>query len=123
MPYTYATPAAQPAAIRPPDDAMVADAAQMLRAVAAARPDGGADRTAYRLFLVRPLARLCQQAKRRRIPVERLIIAIKHARATLPETRRWLVDAEEDGFADIITVCIEQYFAAAEHPLRLRRPT
>jgi hypothetical protein len=113
MPYTYATPPAQPAVPRPPDLAIVAEARHALRdALGAIAND--ADHAHYYAALTRPLARLCEESKRRELRVEQLIVAVKYAWATLPDARGWRRDADGELLSIVITVCIEQYFLESE---------
>ncbi|MFL5605332.1 MAG: hypothetical protein ACJ8AD_02680 [Gemmatimonadaceae bacterium] len=113
MPYTYATPPSQPAIPRPPDPAIVAEARRVLREALETIHNSG-DRASYNAALTMPLARLCEETKRRELRAEQLIIAIKHAWATLPDARWWLRDADGELLSIVITVCIEQFFADNE---------
>jgi hypothetical protein len=110
MPYTFATPPAQPAIPRPPDPAIIAEVRRALREALATISNGCTDDAAYRAALNAPIARLCEEMRRRELRAEQLIIAIKYAWATLPDTRWWRRDAEVDLLPTVITVCIEQFF-------------
>jgi hypothetical protein len=109
MPYTFATPPAQPAVPRPPDLEIVAEARRVLREALATISNGG-ERAVLYAALSAPLARLCEETKRRELRAEQLIIAVKHAWATLPDARWWRRDADGELLSLVITVCIEQYF-------------
>jgi hypothetical protein len=114
MPYTFATPPAQPAIPRPPDPAIIAEVRRALREALGAISSDGTDNAAYRAALSAPIALLCEEMKRRDLRAEQLIIAIKYAWATLPDTRWWRRDAEVDVLPIVITVCIEQFFVDRE---------
>jgi hypothetical protein len=109
MPYTYATPPAQPAVPHPPDPEILAEARRVLRE-ALATIARGSDRAVCHAALRAPLARLCEETKRRELRAEQLIIAVKDAWATLPDARWWRRDADDELLSIIITVCIEQFF-------------
>jgi hypothetical protein len=113
MPYTYATPPSQPAVPRPPDPAIVAEASRALRD-ALARMSNDSDRAALYAALTAPIARLCEETKRRELRAEQLIIAVKHAWATLPDRRWWRRDANGELLSIVITVCVEQFFLDVE---------
>jgi hypothetical protein len=61
-----------------------------------------------------PMATLCGCARQRKVPIERLLIAIKMAWAMLPEHRTHLGDVAADVLASAISVCIERYFSESE---------
>lgn len=111
MPYSYITPAPRAAAARPPHPTLIAEVRQVLGELLRTARAACADGAGYREAFVAPLADLCETAKQGGVSAEQLIIAIKQARATLPDIRRWLGDDEEDVLATVVTVCIEQYFA------------
>jgi hypothetical protein len=113
MPYTYATPPSQPAVPRPPDPAIVTEARRALRDALGTMPND-ADRAAHYAALTAPLARLCEETKRRGLRAEQLIIAIKCAWATLADTGWWRRDADGELLSLVITVCIEQFFLDSE---------
>ena len=113
MPYTYATPPAQPAVPRPPDQAIVVEARDALRD-ALGTMSSDADRAAFHAALTAPLARLCAETKRRELRAEQLIIAVKYAWATLPDARWWRRDANGELLSIVITICIEQFFLHSE---------
>jgi hypothetical protein len=113
MPYTYATPPAQPAVPRSPDPVMVAESRRALREALGAIAEGG-DHAAYYAALTAPIARLCEETKRRDLRAEQLIIAIKHAWVTLPDSRWWRRDANGELLSTAVTVCIEQFFFDSE---------
>jgi hypothetical protein len=109
MRYTFPTPPAQQAAPRPPDPVMVAEAQRVLRE-ALGRMSEYAGRAAYCAALTAPMATLCEEAKRRDLRIEQLIVAVKCAWARRPDARWWRRDADGDLLSLIVTVCIEQYF-------------
>lgn len=113
MRYTFATPPAQPAVPRPPDPVMVAEAQRVLRETLGRMSDD-AGRAAYCAALAAPIATLCEEAKRRDLRIEQLIVAVKSAWATRPDARWWRRDADGDLLSIIVTVCIEQYFLSSD---------
>jgi hypothetical protein len=64
--------------------------------------------------LTAPLAQFCEEAKRRALRAEELLIVIKCAWSTLPLTRWWRRDADTELLSIVITVCIEQFFLDSE---------
>jgi hypothetical protein len=113
MPYTYPTPPAQPAIPHPPDPVIVAEARRVLREAVGTLSTCD-DRAAYCAALAAPIARLCDETKCRGLRAEQLIIAVKSAWASLPDTQWWRREADGALLAIIITVCIEQYFLESE---------
>ncbi|MDQ6633987.1 MAG: hypothetical protein M3Z10_04440 [Gemmatimonadota bacterium] len=109
MPYTYATPPAQPAVPRLPDPAIAAEAKRVLRESLETLSTCD-DLAACHAVLTRPMAQLCEETRRRGLRAEQLIIAIKHAWATLPDTRWWRREADRELLSIVITVCVEQFF-------------
>ena len=113
MPYTYATPPAQPAVPRPPDPAIAAEAKRVLRESLETLSTCD-DLAACQAALTSPMAQLCDETRRRGLRAEQLIVAIKHAWATLPDTRWWRREANSELLSIVITVCVEQYFLDSE---------
>jgi hypothetical protein len=114
MHYTFTTPPASRAADRPTqiDDALVADARRLLlAAVKALPPETGASRVANRELFAGASHTLCTDGRERGVPIEKLIIAIKLAWASLPEIRLRLGENGPDALAGMVTACIEEYFA------------
>jgi hypothetical protein len=121
MRFTYATPPAFPNADLPPqgDDAVVRKAHDLLLEVVSRSPVlVMIDRDSRGQVFAAPMATLCAEARLRQLPIERLIIAIKQAWATLPELRTQLGDDAAEVLSSAISVCIEQYFSRSE---QLRR--
>lgn len=118
MPYSYVTPQPRAAAARPPHSTIVDEARHVLRLAVETFHAAWADDTRYRESLAESLAHLCRTAKQLQASPEQLIIAIKEARAALPDIRRPLGEDEEDVFGLVITVCIEQYFADSAPAMR-----
>jgi hypothetical protein len=56
------------------------------------------------------VARLCCEARQRELRAEQLIIAVKYAWATLPDTQWWRRESDLEVLPLVITVCIEQFF-------------
>ncbi|MFL5607941.1 MAG: hypothetical protein ACJ8AD_15930 [Gemmatimonadaceae bacterium] len=61
-----------------------------------------------------PMTTLCDEARARQLPIERVIVAVKHAWSRLPVRRTQLGDVSTDVLSSVISVCIEQYFADSE---------
>jgi hypothetical protein len=114
MYYTITTPPASRAADRPPqiDEALVAEARSTLRAVFANIPPAATlSRSASQALFALPMAALHAETRGRGVPIEKLIIAIKLAWGSLPESRIRLGDGASEALAGAVTACIEAYFA------------
>ena len=110
MRFTYATP--PPFKLEPIDDALVREARRLLIDVVTCCPVSAMlDRDARSIAFVAPMAKLCVDARLLKLPIERLIITIKQAWASLGDARLQLGEAAPDILASAISVCIEQYFA------------
>ena len=122
MYYTFITPPASRAADRPPqiDEALVADARRALQVVVANLPPAASlTRSASQALFARPMAALHADTRDRGVPIEKLIVAIKLAWSSLPESRLRLGDGASEALAGAVTACIEAYFApVAEEPRR-----
>jgi hypothetical protein len=120
MHYTFITPPASRAADRPTpiDDALVEEARRVLRAVVESIPHSAtlSRRTSQALF-AGPMATLCDSVRHCGVPIEKLIIAIKLAWASLAVARLRLGESAPDALAAAVSACIEAYFAA-ESPRR-----
>jgi len=81
-------------------------------------------RDAFRLHLASPsasepanaritdaLARICGEARREQIPAERLLVAFKGVWNSLPEVRQLPGHAAADEVRDLVSLCIERYYA------------
>jgi hypothetical protein len=79
-------------------------------------------RSALRLHIQKPgdgadsqiasaLAAICDEARRRQIPAERLLVAFKDIWTSLPEVRRLPPDRAADEIRGLVTLCIERYYA------------
>ena len=108
------TPPALRVADRPApiDDALVADARRLLTsALAALPPLSRLGRHGARVAFAGPMAALCV-SRAPAVPVEKLIIAIKLAWASMIEARATLGDAAPEVLSAAVSACIESYFAA-----------
>ena len=117
MYYTFTTPPASRAADRPPqiDEALVADARRALHAVVTNLPPAASlTRTASQALFALPMAALHAETRERGVPIEKLIVAIKLAWGSLPESRLRLGDGASEALAGAVTACIEAYFAPAQ---------
>ncbi len=79
-------------------------------------------RDAFRLHLASPsvpagariseaLTRICAEARKEQIPAERLLIAFKSVWSSLPEVRQLPSHEAADEVRDLVTLCIERYYA------------
>ena len=57
------------------------------------------------------LGKVCSEARRQQIPAERLLVAFKGIWSTLPEVRRLPPHEAADEVRDLVTLCIESYYA------------
>ena len=56
------------------------------------------------------LGRVCSEARRDRIPAERLLVAFKGIWSALPEVRQMPPHEAADEVRDLVTLCIERYY-------------
>ena len=79
-------------------------------------------RAAFRLHLAGPseaaagevgvaLSRICAEARANQIPSERLLVAFKGIWSDLPEVRELPPHEAADEVRDLVTLCIERYYA------------
>jgi hypothetical protein len=116
--FPRATPPAFPLVDLPRqiDDDLVREAARLLLEAVSNFPTSAmTERDSRDAVFAAPMAKLCVDARLQRLPVERLIVAVKQAWALLGDTRARLGDAAPDVLASAISVCIEQYFPSTEH--------
>lgn len=77
---------------------------------------------AFRLHLAEPsapanqriteaLSRICTEARRDQIPPERLLVAFKGVWNSLPEVRQLDGHRATEEVRDLVTLCIERYYA------------
>ena len=116
MQYTFITPPAWRAADRPSqiDDALVVAGRRMLLETLGAA-GGGMSWRPGRAAFAGPMAVFCAEPRRHGVPVEKLIVALKLAWASLPELRMEFGDAAPDVMAAAVTACIQAYFDSAEN--------
>ena len=116
MQYTFITPPASRAADRPPqiDDALIVAGRRMLLDALGSAADSGMPRRPGRPAFAAPMARFCDEPRRRGVPVEKLIVAMKLAWASLPELRLEFGDAGPEVMAAAVTGCIQAYFDSTE---------
>jgi hypothetical protein len=116
MHYTFTTPPASRAAERPTpiDDALVADARRLLSEAVANRPPTSLlNRHGMQALFTPSMLVFCATHAPRGIPIEKLIIAIKLAWASMAESRLSFGDAAPDALSGAVTACIEAYFYPA----------
>jgi hypothetical protein len=117
--YTYVTPPASRAADRPTpvDDALVAAArCALVSAIETVPFPGSVSRRAYQALFARAIESLCVDSRRKAVPIEKLIVAIKLAWASVPEIRLRLGETAPDTLTSMVTACIEAYFADEQRP-------
>ena len=113
MHYTFVTPPASRAADRPTpvDDILVADTRRALADAIASVPFAASlSRSACQALLVNTIATLTMERRREKVPVEKLIVAIKLAWGSLPGVRLRVGDAAPEALTAMVTACIETYF-------------
>ena len=116
MHYTFTTPPASRAADRPTpiDDALVVTARRLLAgAVASLPPDAHLDRLGVQSLFAPSMATFCAVTIPDRVPVEKLIVAIKLAWASTAEVRQGFGEAAPDALTGAGTACIQAYFHPA----------
>lgn len=111
-PYTPAvsrTPAQSPDA----DDALIAEARRVLLDALVDLPVAPAfDPLAVRTHFNGTMAPVCVYVRERGVPIEKLLVAVKLAWATLGEPRARFGEAAPDVLGGVVSACIECYFAA-----------
>jgi hypothetical protein len=113
MHYTFTTPPASRAAERPTpiDDALVAEARRLLTdAVAGLPPTSLVNRQGMQVLFAAPMLAFCAANAPRGIQIEKLIIAVKLAWASMGESRLSFGDAAPEALSGAVTACIEAYF-------------
>ena len=116
MHYTFTTPPASRAVERPTpiDDALVAEARRLLSGAIENRPPAALlNRQGMQALFAMPMMSLCATTMPTGVPVEKLIVAIKLAWASMTEARLSLGDAGPDALSGAVTACIEAYFQTA----------
>lgn len=117
MPYTFLTPSSARAAEPRPrlHSSLSAETRRLLHDTMTAYPLAQLlDRRAARVIFSDPMQALCLSAKREKLLIEHLIIAIKEVWASMIEERGRLGDANSEVLSVAISVCIEEYFADVE---------
>jgi hypothetical protein len=113
MHYTFTTPPASRAAERPTpiDDALVADARRLLSGAVASLPRTSlVNRRGMQTLFAAPMTAFCAANAGKGVPIEKLIIAIKLAWASMAEARLSFGDSAPDALSSAVTACIETYF-------------
>ena len=57
------------------------------------------------------LEQVCTEARRKQIPAEQLLVAFKGIWSALPEGRKMPPHQAADEVRDLVTLCIERYYA------------
>jgi hypothetical protein len=116
MHYAITTPPTSRPAERltPIDDALVAEARRLLSDTVASLPfTSQLSGPASEALFATSMTALCAAAGARDVPVEKLLVAIKLAWASLPEVRFRLGEAAPDALSGAVSSCIKAYFASA----------
>ncbi len=94
------------------DDALIAEARRVLLDALVDLPVASAyDTPALRTHFNGTMAPLCVYVRARDVPIEKLLVAVKLAWATLGEPRARLGEAAPDVLGGVVSACIECYFA------------
>lgn len=115
MQHTPYTPVASRAPVQTPDadDALIAEARRVLLAALVDLPVAPAyDPLALRSRFNAFMALLCMRVRARDVPIEKLLVAVKLAWATLGEPRARFGEAAPDVLGGVVSACIECYFSA-----------
>ncbi|MCY7378111.1 MAG: hypothetical protein LH467_02080 [Gemmatimonadaceae bacterium] len=95
------------------DDVLLAEARGALLTVLVDLPVATAfDQVAIQTRFSGAMASLCLYARARGVPIEKLIVAVKYAWATLGEPRVRFGEAAPDVIGGAVSACIECYFTA-----------
>jgi hypothetical protein len=116
MHYTFTTPPASRVAERPTpiDDALVADTRRLLTSVVASLPPGTMlNRRGMQALFTAPMMTLCAASAPKGVPIEKLIVAIKLAWASMTDARMSFGEAAPDALSGAVSACIEAYFMGA----------
>lgn len=70
------------------------------------------DQVAIQTRFSAPMTSMCLYARARGVPIEKLIVAVKYAWATLGEPRVRFGEAAPDIIGGAVSACIECYFTA-----------
>lgn len=115
MHHTPYTPAVSrtPVQSQDADDVLIAEARRVLLDALVDLPVAPAfDPLALRTHFTGTMAPLCVHVRAHGVPIERLLIAVKLAWATLGEPRTRFGEAAPDVLGGVVSACIERYFAA-----------
>jgi hypothetical protein len=77
-------------------------------------PAASLTREASQALFALPMTALHADTRSRDVPIEKMIIAIKLAWSSIPESRLRLGDGASEVLAGAVTACIEAYFAPQE---------
>ncbi|MEO7712650.1 MAG: hypothetical protein ABIV10_07015 [Gemmatimonadaceae bacterium] len=95
------------------DDVLIAEARGALLSALADLPVATAfDQVAIQTRFSDAMTSLCLYARPRGVPIEKLIVAVKYAWATLGEPRVRFGEAAPDVIGGAVSACIECYFTA-----------
>ena len=95
------------------DDELIAEARRVLLDALADLPVAPAyDPLALRTRFNGTMAPLCTYVRARDVPIEKLLVAVKLAWATLGEPRARFGEAAPDVLGGVVSACIECYYSA-----------
>jgi hypothetical protein len=104
---------------RAQDDALVAQAATLLRDVVTTHPaaellDSRSSRAAFK----DAMSQLCSIGRNRQLPIEQILVALKQGWAAVPDVRSGFGEVHSEVLSAAVSECIEQYFAESERRRR-----
>ena len=95
------------------DDALIAESRRVLLDALVDLPVAPAyDSSVLRTRFNGTMAPLCAYVRARDVPIEKLLVAVKLAWATLGEPRARLGEAAPDVLGGVVSACIDCYFSA-----------
>ena len=111
LPYTPAV-SRSPVQSLDADDALIAEARRVLLDALVELPVAPAfESLALSTRFNGTMAPLCASVRARDVPIEKLLVAVKLAWATLGEPRARFGEAAPDVLGGVVTACIECYFS------------
>lgn len=115
MRHTPYTPAASRTPVQSPeaDDELIAEARRVLLGALVELPVASAfDAVVLRTHFNGTMAPLCVYVRARDVPIEKHLIAVKLAWATLGESRARFGEAAPDVLGGVVSACIDCYYSA-----------
>jgi len=100
------------ASAHPPDVAGILSPESTEALQNAFRSHLSADSEATGAHITTALGKVCSEARQAQIPAERLLVAFKGIWNSLPEVRQLPPHRAADEVRDLVTLCIERYYAS-----------